>query len=206
MKKSMLNGLLIACLFWLPVSGQTKEMFDQVLTRLDCENCFYIPLRVESVKFAGQVIVENDDLRRYLIDSRIVNKGNYKDFMLTLLSENGVLRIGEVELDEEKLFLRGKNIRNFTFRVVERSNNFDHIASQGCAFLIDSYFAPRVLWDNENDDCRKQIKTNAADLFVNPTTPISEQNNLILALFKLNIPIYKDDLSGSLKVGHLTLK
>ncbi len=128
--------------------------------------------------------------------------------MVKLLEDNQTLPMDAVSVDESGFFLVGKNIKKYSFRIMETSQAFETVSAQGCHNIIRYYFSPEMIESetNKKSDCKESIKLNAKDLFMKPKFGLNEENNVISKLFEMGIPVYVDDISGSPKIGYLTLK
>lgn len=187
--------------------GQTDEFCDRVISLRDGRSNYFIPINVRSESFSGKVVVESYRLFDYLTATRGFDAKTYKSFMLKFLDENKELEMKGVTIDENRLFLSGENIKKYSFRVVESYQPFEVIYAQGCEELLQYYFAPSLGDSSEKgkSDCKQRIKLNGQDLFMRPKFNLAEQNNVIAKLFEMDIPISLDDISGSLRIGSLTL-
>jgi hypothetical protein len=205
MKKILIFGLLV--MLSNSIYGQTTKFIEYAVGHLKCRNCYFIPLNVESKAYSGKIIVDNYALFSYLKATKKLDEKGYKSFMLDLLKNNQALTMDAVEVDRE-IFLAGKNIEKYAFRIVRASQSFDDISAQGCKKIIRYYFVPELVESEtgKESDCKESIKQNAKDLLIKPKFDLNEQNNIISKLFELEIPIYIDDIAGSPKIGHLTLK
>ena len=188
--------------------GQTAEFCELVIDYQHGRNGYFVPIQVKSKSFSGKVVVESYNLFDYLTATRGFDTKTYKSFMLNLLKEKQQLDMKGVSIDDRGLFLAGKNIKERTFRIVESSQAFEVIAAQGCEQLIRYYFSPELgeSIDKTVTSCKEKVRLNAQDLLIRPRYDLTEQNNVIARLFEMDIPIYRDDISGSLTIGYHTLK
>ena len=203
----------ILLVFWLfilgaPIYCQTAEFIERVVSYRDGRNNYFIPIRVKSEQFTGEVIVENFNLFDYLRMARGFDATAYKPFALNLLKGKSELEMTGAKVDEAGMFLSGKNIKEHTFRIVVPSQAVETVSAKGCEQFIRYYFAP-PLTETENQDklsCKDRIRLNTKDLLMKPKYDLIEENNVIVRLFEMDIPTYVDDISGNLKIAYLILK
>jgi hypothetical protein len=202
---------LLMCLFLLLLTcstyGQSAKFLEQVLGYRDGRSQFFIPIRIRSESASGDVVAESYALMDYLNATRGIDAAAYKSFILNLQKGKTELEMKDVTVDDRG-FLIGKGIKTRTFRLLETNPAFEIILGQGCEDLINHYFGPPLDWTNDKgkSTCREIIGRNGKDLFMRPRYDLSEENNVILALFKLDIPVDVDDMSGSLKIAYSLLK
>ena len=206
MKKLILCGLI--CLFCSSIFGQTKEFYEKAIGTIQCRDCYFISLDIESKSYSGKIVVDNYALFSYLESVKGLDKQAYKSFMVNLFQDNQPLPMENVNIDETGSFLVGKKFEPYTFRIVETSQTFDAISAQGCTEILKHYFSPEIVEHktDKTSDCKKLIKLNKKDLFLRPKFDLIEQNNIISKLFEMEIPISLDDISGSLMIAYHRLK
>ncbi len=189
------------------IYGQNSEFYEKAISRLKCRNCYFIPINIESKAYSGKVVVNNYFLFSYLKSVKGFDEKAYKSFMVKLFQGNQPLKMIAVTIDESGSFLVGKDLEKHSFRIVKTSQQFETISSQGCKQIIKYYFSPTVIESetNRKSSCQEMLKFNAKDVFIKPKFDLKEQNNVISKLFEMEIPIYLDDISGSLKIGYHTL-
>jgi hypothetical protein len=188
--------------------GQTADFCERVISYRDGRSDYFIPINIKSESFSAKVVVESYALFDYLKATRGLDTKTYKSFMLNLLKEKQELEMKDVAIDDRDFFLSGKNVKEGSFRIVETSQAFEVVFAQGCEELIRYYFSPPLGESNEKgkSSCKENIRLNAKDLFIRPKYDFAEQNNVIVRLFEMDIPIYRDDISGSLTIAYSTLR
>ena len=205
----MKRVLLLAFVLVLSCStyGQTTEFLERVISYRDGRSNFFIPINVKSESFSGKVVVESYVLADYLKETRGFDAKTYRSFMLSLLKERQALEMKNVVIDHKRCFLSGKNVKEGSFRIVETSQAFEAVFVQGCDQVIRYYFSPSLpqLSENRKSSCKDIVKQNGADLFIRPRYDFDEQNNVIVRLFEIDIPVYRDDISGSLEIAYSIL-
>ena len=199
---------LLISVFCGSASGQSPDFFDRVIVDAYGPTNYFIPVQIRSESYSGNVVIQSGDLFEYLKATRGFNARAYKSFMLKLLKEKQPIAIKGVKTDKSGFFLTGKPVKERTFRVIKPSQAFETVASQGCQRLIHHYFWPDVSESNTANEatCIENIKYNRQDLLIRPRYDLAEQNNVIARLFEMEIPISLDDISGSLKIAHMTLR
>lgn len=190
------------------VFAQTPEFCDRVLSLRDGRSNYFIPINVRSDLFTGKVVVESFRLNDYLKETKGFDGAAYKTYVMELLERKRELEIKDAAIDRSGFYLSGPALKKYTFRVVVASNEFDIVSAQGCKVLLKHYFSPDLIESTEmgKAGCRESIISSKVDLFMRPKYDLAEQNNVIAALFDMDIPISLDDISQSLRIGYLTLK
>ena len=200
-------------MFWLvlilssSIYGQTAKFYEKILSDTKCRYCYFVSLNIQSEFYSGKIVVENGDLFDYFKLTKNFDEKEYKEFMLKLLQENQKLVINGITVDDDRIYLIGKNLKKSSFRIVETSQPFENVSARSCKEFIQYYFAPSLLAskEDEKNNCKEIIKQNAKDLLIKPKFDRAEENNVISKLFDLGIPVHTDDVSGSLRIGYLAL-
>lgn len=205
--KRMLLFLFVAVLS-CPTYSQTIEFCERVIGYRDGRSDYFIPINVKSETFSGRVVVESYNLFDYLKATKGFDAKAYKSFMLNFLKEKQELVMKDATIDDRGFFLSGKNVKESSFRIVESSQVFEIVFAQGCEQLIRYYFSPSLPEANEKgkSSCKERVRLNGQDLFIRPKYDFAEQNNVIVRLFEMDIPIHRDDISGSFKIAYSTLR
>lgn len=207
MKKIKLTLLLFVMALYCGVGhGQTKEFVSRAVVDGYGPTYYFIPIHVKSDEFRGTLVVESRELFEYLQHTKGVNADSFKSLMSKALMGGTPLDMKNVSVDKSGLFLEGPNIKERTFRVVKRSPEFESVAAQGCVQLLRYYFSPEISDSKETKECKDKIRAHEQDLFIRPRFGLTEQNNVIVMLFKIDIPVTLDDISGSLKIGFRSVR
>lgn len=190
------------------IYAQKETFYKKVVNDLDCRgDCYFLSLEIVSESYSGRVVVENNYLFDYLRTTKGFDRPAYESFMLKFFRENQKLTMPGVIREDRGIFLIGKDVKDLTFRIAETSQAVETIAQRGCKYLIQYYFVPllKESKENENCDCKQYIKQNARDLLMKNSVGFVEQSNVISKLFDMEIPIQRDDISGSLRIAYATL-
>lgn len=204
-----LLGLIFVLLSIQTCFGQSNKFYDTVLNYEKCRYCYFLSIDVESEKYKGKVVIENDDLYSFLSKTRGFNKNQYKEFMKDLLSNNKKLGIENASLDKTGFFINIKGISENNFRVVKDANDVEDIAAKGCVPIIVHYFLGQTLESIGNfvsEDCGEYVKKQKDNLLLINHVGIREQNAIISRLFEWQIPVRIDDLSGLLIIKPASIK
>ena len=197
-------GISLSC----SAFGQTNGFCETVLTRYEGRSDYFIPINIRAKSFSGKVIVENYNLFDFLKATRGFNLKTYRSYMLDILENNKEIDMKNVAIDAKGFFLFGKNVKENTFRIVGSSKIFDMVFAKGCNELVRYYFSPSIVEPNEKGQsgCKENIKRNGQNLFIRPSSDFAEQNNAVVRLFESDIPVSRDDISGSFTIAYSTLR
>jgi hypothetical protein len=200
--------ILILCFVGLTCEAQTQKFIEQVVGWNNSGNDYFIVLRVRSDSFSGTVVAPVYAVSSFLKSQNGFERPEAGKFVLELVETNAELDMKGAVADDTGHFLKGKDLVKRAFRIVEPSQEFQTISSQGCEKIVDHYFAPTVDWADVKGrgSCRDRIWLNGDNLFMRPKYDLTEQSNVILALFKLDIPVHVDDISGSISIAYTMLK
>jgi len=201
-------SILTLCFLGLSSEAQTQKFVERVVGWHNSGSDYFVALRVRSDAFSGIIVAPVYAISSFLKSQNGLERPEAGRFIVELVEKDAELEMKGTVVDDTGHFLKGRDLTVRAFRIVEPSQEFQTISSEGCEKIIDHYFAPAVDWAGlkKRSGCRDGIWLNGDNLFMRPRYDWKEQSNVILALFKLDIPVHVDDISGSINIAYTMLK
>jgi hypothetical protein len=123
--------LLSAVLFYSCSNGNTA-FYNTVLNDFDSSS-YYVALNIKSPDYKGRVIIENDDLYKYLNKTKGLDKIRYHSMMQKILTHRRYLKVDD------------KDLLGWKFIEVPQVNSVIFSANKGVNSFIAQYFNGVVL-------------------------------------------------------------
>jgi hypothetical protein len=183
--------------------GQDSKFFDTVLEYERCRDCYFLSFEVESGKYTGKVVIENDDLFNFLSKTRGFDKTQYKEFARDLLVNKKKLVLDKSNVESDGTFLKIRGVSEHEFRVVNEIPYIEGISAQGCVAFVRHYFLAEPVESAVapvSEDCREFIRKQNGDLLIRSGLSTMERSIVINKLFEWQIPARIDDYSGALTI------
>lgn len=119
--KNYLFLLLSAILFYSCSKGNTA-FYNTVLNDFDSSS-YYVALNIKSPYYKGRVIIENDDLYKYLNKTLGYDKIRYQSVMQKILARRRYLKVDEKDLIKWK-FIEVPQVSSVIFNANKGVNGF----------------------------------------------------------------------------------
>jgi hypothetical protein len=178
--------------------GQDPKFYEMILRDAPCRYCYFLAFDVESPRYTGRVVIEHEDLFRFLNETRKLDRAKYRAFLGDLLLKGKRLSLGNRVERRNDTFLRINGTTDYGFRIVNKIDEIEMISSKGCASFIRYYFMrePEPLETTAGEDCKKFIANQKKDLYLERRLSTLERSIIISKLFAWGIPIINNHDMG----------
>ena len=166
----MISKLLFILLILLGINscfGQDKVFIDEILNNEHCQKCYFVAIDVGTKDFSGRVVIPYGELLDFVNKTEGFEDEQSKDFIKSLLVNNQSFIINDAKFDGSYINIDG--ISKKQFKVVDKSEKVDNVATKGCMAFINYFFLRNSLELSKykGKNCYEFIKKQHDPLMLN---------------------------------------